>query len=250
MFATRERTTLLNNLINSINSTVKNQDLIEVIAIYDDDDKETDEFANSISCPYLRMIKQPRTKRLNEDYINSASRLSSGKYILVLNDDVEFITPGWDEIILSTLDSFTDGIIYGNIDDGMNDLKSNQKLQYCGFPVLGKKGTEILNYSMSPIFNSWGADVHLYRVYNAIGRVIEVPIKILHISSHIGLRERDNVNINSELINNCIDPMKVDITSDVNKLKKALGQQIDIPVPISQRIDPLYRRLEALKRRK
>ena len=77
-----------------------------------------------------------------------------------------------------------------------------------------------IRFAMNPIFPSWGADVHLIRVYEKAKRVIDLSeIKVTHISYHANLREKDEINLNSEILSRgTIDPMKVDIHSDYLKL--------------------------------
>lgn len=231
VFATRERTTLLRNLLESIVVTTHNPRWIEVIAVYDSDDSETDGISSELIEKFksinLRMLRRERSPRLNEDYINYAARLSDGEYIIVLNDDVKFETQGWDDVAYQKCEdykiTYPDGIMYGVTEDGLNDLKRRQNLTYCCFPLISKKAVKILGYAMHPAFNSWGADVHLYRIYSNINRVVDLrDIKLIHYSYHGNSREKDKVNEHVRQIDNGVHPCSFGINGECVKLQSEM----------------------------
>lgn len=204
VFASRGRVDLLEGLFRSIQETTSVPELVEVIPVIDDDDQITQEsvydlisFLPGFSVSFL---SRPRSRLLNEDYINFGSRRSKGKYIFILNDDVIFKTPGWDKKVSEKLNKYlsnkSDRIVYGMTDDGMDQLRAKQGLQYTGFPIISRESFEALGYAMHPSFASWGADIDLFTVYNAISRVCDLKSEVLafHLSPHTNTRESDEIN--------------------------------------------------------
>ncbi len=232
VFATRQRVSLLNGLFQSLSDNTCQKEKVEIIPVYDEDDYETDntipEFLTKFNDLNIKFIKRTRSIYLNEDYINYAARQSSGDFVHVINDDVEYLTKCWDEIGIASLREYLinkpDGIVYGFIDDSMNHVRNGQKLQYTGFPIISREAIDCIGYAMGPAFPSWGADIHLYRIYNSIGRVLDLTqIKLLHISHHCGLRVQDETSKHVSRISGGPNCTNVSIDAEVDAMKEAMG---------------------------
>lgn len=200
VLASRERVHLLDSLLSSIVNTTSDKSNCEVICVIDTDDRITKRFLERLknTCPFAKFITRDRAPNLNDDYLNWAWRNhTKGNNILVVNDDVVFKTPNWDQIAIAHLSRYLadkpDGIAYGWIEDG---LKSRQGgLNYCCFPLITRKAAEVLGFVMPPEFPGWGADIGLYRIYSSINRVCEITGVVLeHVSHHNGMRVRDHIS--------------------------------------------------------
>lgn len=249
VFPTRERVGLLTNLLNSLILTSKIN--IEVLPVYDSDDDSTksivDEFTEKYKDINIKFLEKQRSKRLNEDYINYAARISTGKYVFVLNDDVEFLNEGWDQLAWETLENYVstngDGVVYGYIDDGLEEFKSKQGLRYCCFPIVSRKAFEVLGYAMPPYFNSWGADIYLYKIYQANNRILDLTneVKILHVSVHNHLRPIDETAKNVKDINNYPSDSEDKIRTDIKKISDYLNPVVvntQVVIPRNKKTTP------------
>lgn len=203
VLASRQRPTLLSNLIQSIQSTTFNLDLVEVLVGIDDDDVEYQIISKNLQAkyPFVKFFTRPRSPWLNRDYLNWLSKEHSiGKYLIICNDDTEFKTRHWDTVLLNRLAVYLqdkpDGIVYGHLNDALGK-------SYCCFPLISRKAHDALGYSMPPEYPSWNADIFLWDVYNGIGRVCHIPeVLVDHISYHTGKRGTDVINHHVRDLNN------------------------------------------------
>ena len=204
VLASRERTHLLESLLESIYNNTYDKNNCEVICVLDNDDRVTKRFIPKLNnkCPIVKFVFRDRAGNLNDDYINwGYKNFSTGNNIIVVNDDVVFKTKDWDRIALEHLNKYfidkPDGIGYGWIEDGLPGRAGN--LDYCCFPLVTRKAAEVAGFVMPVEFPGWGADIGLYRIYAAIGRIVKIEgVKFAHISHHTGLRNRDHISFSVE----------------------------------------------------
>lgn len=93
ILASRQRPQLLSNLLQSIQNTTKNLNLVEVLVGIDDDDVEYRSLSINLKSryPFVKFFTRPRSPWLNKDYLNWLSRdHSKGTYLIICNDDTEF----------------------------------------------------------------------------------------------------------------------------------------------------------------
>jgi hypothetical protein len=206
VLASRERIGLLDSLLKSLEANTADKVNTEVIICIDDDDHLTRRYSERLksSCSFARMVTRPRSRNLNEDYLNWAWRnFATGDYIVVCNDDCVFSTPNWDQVALGRLNKFLedkpDGIVYGWIEDALIERAGG--LNYCCFPLVSHAAAKVLGWVMPPEFTGWGADIGLWRVYSPTDRVCDLScVRIDHISYHSGTRPRDHVSYHVEQI--------------------------------------------------
>jgi hypothetical protein len=226
VLASRERVGLLENLLNSIHNTTNLKDRVEVLVGVDDDDQQTLHFTRRFELPMVRFVVRPRSEKLNEDYLNYLYRnFSRGRYLVVCNDDCLFSTPGWDDIARQRLGEYLadkrDGVVYAWFADSL--LKREYGMNYCCFPLVSRRGADALGFMLHGLFYSWGADIAIWRVYNAVNRICDLSeIVIDHISHHSGKRERDELSHRVERISlkSEMDPAELDVSGDVARLKE------------------------------
>ncbi len=225
VLASRSRVGLLRNLLESIKKTTADISNVEVFVGIDDDDAATHAAAITLKQTYdfVKFESRKRSRKLNRDYLNwLITDHSKGKYIIVVNDDTEFITKDWDNIFRRKLKDYLsdkpDGIVYGFIKDG---LTHRYGLGYCCFPLISKAGVEATGIGMPPECAAWNADVILWRIYVRVERVCDLSeVEILHLSRHNGTRECDEINLHVQELSK--EPDVIDINVYVNKLKKAM----------------------------
>lgn len=188
----RERIGLLENLLETIARNTKNINETEVWIAIDWDDVTSVNSVRRLSKSYgfSQFIITDRQNNLSEGYYNRLAKISTGRFVQVLNDDCEFTTPNWDELAITVLEKYQrhmpDGIVYGKVQDEGNG--------YSCFPLLSRQAINAMGWFFHPEMTAWGADIHLHEVYSKVNRAIDLPYAINHISHHTGKRSRDNVN--------------------------------------------------------
>lgn len=130
-----------------VKNAIKPSRMEIMVAVDEDDEKMT----NFPALKYMSMFRTLRRRSI-ADYQNWLWAKSSGDFFFILNDDVEVVTKGWDEIIVKRMSPLSYGL-------------TSPCPYYSEFPVIGKLGAERLGYLMPPQFRSHGADSHIYRVF-------------------------------------------------------------------------------------
>lgn len=188
----RDRVGLLSQLLASIISTTDDIRRIEVLIAVDKDDVSTIGFLEKycLSSRFVRYFIVDRSSNFSKDYYNYLYGISTGKYVMAINDDCEFMTVGWDTELLKAMDGME--VVYGVVEDGVN--ASLRGVSYSCWPLLGRVGVERLGYFFPSRISTWGGDIWAAMLYRAVGAVVDVPVLIQHICHHNGTRERDNIN--------------------------------------------------------
>lgn len=226
VFPTRERTELLENLLKSIAKNTTDLKNIEIRIAYDIDDQATADFILAKKFPELPITWVCGTRSLNfsRDYYTSLALSTSGKWVVVINDDTEFRTPGWDTIAAKALqDAIGDGpnVMYGWVEDNLGKARAMQFNNYTCFPILGRAGIDALGYVFPERIPLWGADIWCRYLYGHVKRVAEVPITIAHICHHNGTRPQDHIN---KRIQANTPPVPMTPTAEeINKLLRILN---------------------------
>lgn len=219
---TRKRTVLLENLLRSIERTVSDPDGIQVLINFDKDDKDTYRFANSYPrfSYVIEWHMDERPSNLHSS-LNLLADLSDGgitKYIFVLNDDVEFLTSGWDKQIVAVP---PDEIWYISTSD--NSADKERTAEYASFPILTIEAYHALGYFMSEKFVGLGADVHLWRIFNSLDRIKKTSIELDHVCHRTVFHVQNPDVVASEMRRNSwsnhVDCWSVDISEDVERIK-------------------------------
>lgn len=202
---TRERPQLLSDLCNSLDSTAADKSNFEMIAAYDLDDTATCNIMPQLEAryPWFKSNGRNRSNNISKDYHNWLKDQVAGDYVIICNDDTVMRTYHWDVVAMQKITNYLsdkpDGIFYGWIADSLLDRAGG--VGYCCFPMLSKKAIEIIGYAMHPYYTGWNADIHLYRLFQSIDRVLDLSeVWIDHISYHSGKRERDATSYNMQNI--------------------------------------------------
>lgn len=200
---------------------------MEVIVRYDDDDEGTHSIAKMQFNLNIKFINGSRPESLHKSF-NEIIKLATGENLFVCNDDIQMLTPNWDEIALNKIQEYKkehniqDDIYYCKT--SCNSVDRYVSKGYCSFPMISKKATEILGFFMYEEFKTIGGDVSIYRVYDQINRVIDLTeIKIDHIFHNsiqaISSKDQTNTEYVKKYYENYIDPFSFDVSKEVQKLK-------------------------------
>lgn len=108
--AVRERIDLLHTMLESLYKTAYQGDQVEVILRCDFDDVEMIRYLSQRGRE--KFIVGPRMSGYASlpVFTNEAARLSKGDLVLVVNDDAEFVTPGWDVMLAKIAAQYPDGL--------------------------------------------------------------------------------------------------------------------------------------------
>src|SRR5579859_1894550 len=94
---TRNRVESLRRLLDSIEANTTDLAQLEIVLVVDDDDQESLRFRY----PGVRLKRVKVKPGLTMGGLNMAGyRQSTGKYVLLLNDDIVLRTPDWDGQVL------------------------------------------------------------------------------------------------------------------------------------------------------
>ena len=233
---TRHRVGLLADLLQSIEKTADDLGSIEILLGIDKDDYETASFID-----HLGMIISDLDLRDNISFysdnrptnlhvkMNFLASQATGDNLFVLNDDVQFVTPGWDALILQALKKQTpepDHIYYVGVSD--TSVDKDERENYASFPILTREAYDTLGYFMSEKFVGLGADVHLWRIFNEVGRCIFVPSVTL---DHVRHNTLDKVmspdpvaqQMRENTWANPVDSWSIDISKEVEKINEKIA---------------------------
>lgn len=221
---TRRRPELLDSLFKSIVANTSDIKSIEILLSCDNDDIETHNYlvTSGKLPPEITLIGKAefidRERNLHKR-LNRLANSADGKYIFVLNDDTEILTSNWDKIALKELEQQGD-IIYGRTHD--NSCDKEKAAQYASFPIISKKAVDKLGYFMSEQLVGLGGDVHIWRVYSALNKIVDIPIDIRHTLHETIDKVINTDNVALEMRANTyahrVDCWTMDISKDVEKL--------------------------------
>lgn len=219
----RDRPIHLFSLFQSIIEHTNNIEDIEILVGVDDDDETTLNLKSAYESQYpCRFVIGQQPNNLHTSINNLASQ-AAGDYLFVLNDDVVFCTPDWDAKILNQIDEdLYQEVWYLGIPDTSMDKDRHQA--YASFPILTKTAYNILGYFMSETLAGLGGDVHLFRVFEAIGRIKRINEVLLDHTLHNELMKvlrPDSVARRVRQLTK-VDCWEVNITKEV----KALNEKI------------------------
>ncbi len=168
---TRQREAKLRSLLESFLAMTQDLSRIEIILVVDDDD----EGSANLECPGIHIERVIVKAGLTMGELNMAGyRRSTGRYIMLLNDDVIVRTRNWDEKVLSVFLSFPDEIVLVHV----NDKIFQEKL--CTFPFVSRTFCEVAAGICPPDYVRYRIDDHIYNVFNLLSvlgktRIVYLP---------------------------------------------------------------------------
>ena len=227
---TRNRVRYLENLLYSLTTKTKNLQDIEILVNYDDDDSASHSFAENKFNLNIKFFKNPRPYSLHST-INLMAKQSKGKYLIGVNDDIEFITEGWDEIILKKIESFKtennikDDIIYCKT--SCTSVDHDPNVPYGSCPVVSKEAVDAIGLFLYEEFLGLGGDSSIYRVYAAVDRVVDVSEVYFDHLMHNTIEkvmspDKTASEMRQKSFSQNLNPFTFDISKEVNIIKNKI----------------------------
>ncbi|MBP3954926.1 hypothetical protein J8F10_06480 [Gemmata sp. G18] len=216
----RERVPLLTQCLQSIADTTADLSSVEVLVYIDNCDSQTIAATHKLrqQFPFLDFLQGARPENLSRDCYNPLAARTTGRFLQIFNDDAQLFTKGWDVAALEVLNSFQeqhpDGILMGcpNDDTGCD---------YACFPMLSREAVNALGFAQNPGFGGWGSDIHLDKVFTALGRKVPLPYDIRHSCVHNRTRGRDRVSLRMSRLSKY--PWE-EVEKDAERLRKIIGE--------------------------
>jgi len=158
LLPTRGRPELVKRFFQSILDTAHCIEEIEVILCLDDDDLESQNISNErFSIKKVVLPKGSNMGALNRACFDA----SSGRYVMLINDDVIIRTKGWDKMISAVYSAYIDDIALIHV----NDLLFRDSL--CTFPILSRRAC--LEIGICPEeYRKYRIDDHIYDTYQML----------------------------------------------------------------------------------
>ncbi|MGO8750261.1 MAG: methyltransferase domain-containing protein [Thermoguttaceae bacterium] len=155
LLPTRGRPDLAGRFLRSLHETAHRPEEIEVVLGVDEDDPQSHSIPHA-KLAVRRVILPPG---LTMGALNRACfEASTGRYVMLINDDVIVRTPGWDTVIYRTFARYDDELALVHV----NDLLFQERL--CTFPILSRKAC--LEIGICPAcYRRYKIDDHIYDTY-------------------------------------------------------------------------------------
>ncbi len=163
LLPTRGRPGFVAEFLQSVISSASDLQSLEVVVTIDQDDVES----QGITCPPpLQMVKMVGSPGRPMGLMNQQCyEASSGRYVMLVNDDVLCRTEGWDALIYKTFSQFSDNIalVYGN------DL--DQGAHVPTFPILSREACQAMG-GLCPI-SYWNLHIesHIFDIFKQLKRL-------------------------------------------------------------------------------
>jgi hypothetical protein len=159
LLPTRNRVKDLTALLQSLEATTLNPGQLEIILGIDEDDQATRAF----TWEGLTVKKTILTPGLTMGAMNNACyAASTGRYVMLMNDDMLVRTQGWDDILEKALAPIRDDIFLAHV----NDLLFGEKL--CCFPMLSRTLCDMAGGVCPSYYERYRIDDHIYNVFNLL----------------------------------------------------------------------------------
>ncbi len=155
LLPTRGRIHLLKRLFQSIIDHTNDLNNIELVICMDDDDPQS----HGIDDPRLNIVKLIGARSTMGDYNTKCLNHSSGDIIILMNDDLTIMTPGWDRIISDFALTISDKIFMAY----PNDTQTGHKM--CTFPIMSRKTCEILSKPYPKEYEALYIDIHIFDIF-------------------------------------------------------------------------------------
>lgn len=156
---TRQRPGLAKRLLESIRETTFDSSMVEIIIYMDDDDT----ISHDIEVEDLNIIKliKPQSRSMGEIF-RDCFDLSSGRYIMFMNDDAVFRTKNWDIKVMETFNKFPDEIAFVYC----NDLDQGKCVPT--FPILSRKTCELMGKVCPAGYLNLHIESHLIDIFKQL----------------------------------------------------------------------------------
>jgi hypothetical protein len=159
LLPTRGRPARAERMLRSLTETAAEPGAIEVVLLVDQDDTPSHAI-DTADLATKRLIGRRSSMGVMTDV---CYRASSGRHIMLANDDIVFRTPGWDALVLECLDRYADGVA---LVWGYDDFTGGPT-----HPFLSRQLCELMGGVCPTAFDRLFIDVHLYSIFRKLERV-------------------------------------------------------------------------------
>ena len=170
LLPTRGRPHLVERFFHSIIDTADSIERIEVILCLDEDDLESQRISGGPLS--VRKIVLPKGSTMGS-LSRCGFETSSGRYVILINDDVMIRTKHWDGIVSKAFSVYQDDVALIHI----NDLLFRETL--CTFPILSRKTCSEIGVCPAE-YRKYRIDDHIYDTYQMLAylghkRILYLP---------------------------------------------------------------------------
>ena len=168
---TRNNCEKLTRFLDSLAKSSARPEDLEVVLVVEEDDEASRQFEYAA----LNLVKAvcPGEQSLGSLY-KAGYEASGGRYLMLLNDNLQVRTTGWDLKVLELLDGFHDQIALIHL----NDLIFEESM--CAFPLISRAFCQIAGEVCPPDYRHHRIGDHIYGVFNLLAllgyqRIIYLP---------------------------------------------------------------------------
>ena len=156
---TRGRPESLLRLCNSIRAATRHLELLEVVLVVDRDDEASVRFQYE----GLNIRKVEVAPGLAMGSLNMAGyRAATGKYLMLLNDDIVLQTPGWDDRVMEAFRNYSDGMVLVHVNETIFGAR------LCTFPFLPRTFCELAGGICPEEYLRYRIDDHIHNVFDLL----------------------------------------------------------------------------------
>lgn len=179
---TRERPELFTRMVDSALMTGGKN--FELLAYVDDDDPKLGEYAR-LDLDGVKLIAG-LPDGVGKAW-NRLAREAKGNLLMMANDDLVFRTDGWDERLMTAIDSrgLSDGVFVAWANDGAPGCGRR-----CAFPIVSRRWVEIIGQFAPECFNFLYHDTWVHDVGRLVDRLIYVPDVLIE-HKHFSFKKAD-----------------------------------------------------------
>ncbi len=161
---TRRRPLLLQAFLRSVAATAAAPENVEVVLVIDGDDPVSQE----IACERLRIRRVVVGPGQTMGALNTAGyEASTGRYLMLLNDDVVARSPGWDTSFRTCFERFPDEVLLLHVNDRL--FESVQ----CTFPVVSRSFCKLVGGICPTEYVRYRIDDHIEDIFNLLSALGE-----------------------------------------------------------------------------
>ena len=181
---TRGRPAQLRRMLDSVAGTAAHPERIEVVLVVDDNDPRSLVTHSRLDVRHAIGPPNRTMGALN----NAGFAVSSGRYVMLLNDDVIVRTAGWDATALACFQRFPDPFVLLHVNDTL------MRDHLCTFPLTSRAFYELCGEVCPAEYQRYRIDDHIEDVFNLLAvagerRVVYLPDVVF---------EHDNATLHPE----------------------------------------------------
>jgi GT2 family glycosyltransferase len=156
---TRGRPEALTRLCDSIRAHTRHPDQLEIVFVMDSDDQLSLQFKYD----GLNIRKVEVAPGMSMGELNTAGyRVTRGRYLMLLNDDVVLRTPAWDDRVLEIFRAYPDDMVLVHVNENL----FREKL--CTFPFLARAFCDLAGGICPSGYLRYRIDDHIHNVFDLL----------------------------------------------------------------------------------